>query len=70
MDKIYIITYNHNDDEGLIESLPVIRFGYFLKEEDAIAKARQLNKSIPQEMWNKYNDCYSHTTLLPAKKEA
>lgn len=69
MDKIYIITYNHEDEDGLVDSLPVLRFGFFLNEEDAIKKAKELNKSIPEEVWKENNICYSHRAVFQAKEQ-
>lgn len=71
MNKIYIITYVHEDEDGIEfnDVLPVLRFGYFLNEEDAISKARQLNNSIPEEVFNRHNEHYSHTVVFQAKTE-
>ena len=71
MNKIYIITYVHEDEDGteFNDVLPVLRFGYFLNEEDAISKARQLNKSMPEEVFKMHNEHYSHTVVFQAKTE-
>lgn len=67
-DKIYIITYVYdNGDEYDVR--PVLRFGFFTEEEDARAKAKQLNENFPKELKRKKEEHYSHTVVFQAKTE-
>ena len=68
-DKIYIITYVYDDgDEHDVR--PVLRFGFFTEEEDAIANVKQLNENCPSELKRTKKEHYSHTVVFQAKTEA
>lgn len=67
-DKIYIITYVYQSGDEY-DVRPVLRFGFFTEEEDAIAKAKQLNDNHPEELKRTKKEYYSHTVVFQAKTE-